>query len=65
MTEVKGFLTLPVRARGTNGDISNDKTGMPSFNESTYPTLFVFYFSSVRIMVNRAATHIYESTGDP
>jgi hypothetical protein len=29
MTEVQGFLTLPVRARGTNGDISisNDKDG--------------------------------------
>jgi hypothetical protein len=65
MTEVQGFLTLPARAKGTNGDISDDKTSRPSLNESTYPTLFVFCFSSVRIMVNRAATHIYESTGDP
>jgi hypothetical protein len=55
MTDVQGFLTLPVRARGTNGDISNDR---PSLNESTYPTLFVFCFSLVKIMVNQAATHL-------
>jgi hypothetical protein len=58
MTDVQGSLTLPVRARGTNGDISNDKTSRPSLNESTYPTLFVFYFSLVKIMVNQAATHL-------
>jgi hypothetical protein len=65
MTEVQGFLTLPARARGTNGDISKDEMGRPSLNEPTYQTLSVFYFSSVRIMANRAATHVYESTGDP
>lgn len=55
--EVQRLLTVPARAR----EVASEKkksatTSWQAILESTYPTLSVSYFSSVRITVNRAAT---------